>query len=178
MLTRLIDHLKARKITALFTNLTRSGANMESTEAEVSSIMDTWILLRDIEYQGERNRGLYVLKSRGMAHSNEIREFLLTSKGVDLIDVYTGSAGVLTGSARIAQEAKEKAVEELSKEETEGLSRDLERKRKILESQVAALTAEFEAKADVIEHQIAEARKREKVLKEDREEMSKARKAD
>ena len=67
-------------------------SGLESTESEVSSIMDTWILLRDIEIGGERNRGIYILKSRGMAHSNQIREFLITSKGVDIIDVYTGTS--------------------------------------------------------------------------------------
>ncbi len=91
MLTRLIDHLKSKQITAMFTNLTQVKS-LESTEAEVSSIMDTWILVRDIEIAGERNRGIYVLKSRGMPHSNQIREFLLTSKGIDIVDVYTGPA--------------------------------------------------------------------------------------
>ncbi|MBE3115918.1 circadian clock protein KaiC, partial [Candidatus Bathyarchaeota archaeon] len=129
MLTRLIDLLKTKQITAMFTNLTRR-TDLERTEAEVSSIMDTWILLRDIEIGGERNRGIYVLKSRGMAHSNQIREFLLTSKGVDIVDVYTGPAGVLTGSARLSQETLEKAAEESRIEEIERLQRDLERKRK------------------------------------------------
>ena len=121
MLTRLIDYLKAKQITTVFTNLTHL-AGLESKESEVSSIMDTWILLRDIELGGERNRGIYILKSRGMAHSNQIREFLITSKGVDIIDVYTGSAGVLTGSARLAQEIKDEAAEDSRKEEIEKLA--------------------------------------------------------
>ncbi len=151
---------------------------LESTEAEVSSIMDTWILLRDIEIQGERNRGIYVLKSRGMPHSNQIREFLLTSKGIDIVNVYTGPAGVLTGTARFAQESKEKAEEENRKEETERLQRELERKRKVTESQIAALQAEFEAKADEIKKAILQEKQKEKTLTENRQEMSRARKAD
>ena len=177
MLTRLIDHLKSKQITAVFTNLTHM-AGLESTESEVSSIMDTWILLRDIEIEGERNRGIYILKSRGMPHSNQIREFLLTSKGIDIVDVYTGPAGVLTGSARLAQESKEKAEQENRKEETERLQRELERKRKVMESQIAALQAEFEAKADEIKKAIAQEKQKEKTLTENREEMSRIRKAD
>src|SRR5206468_1972502 len=96
--------------TALFTNLASPGeADLERTDLGVSSIVDTWILLRDIELGGERNRGMYVLKSRGMAHSNQIREFLLTDRGIELRDVYVGPEGVLTGSMRLAQEARERA---------------------------------------------------------------------
>ncbi len=112
--------------------------------------MDTWILLRDIEIGGEHNRGIYILKSRGMAHSNQIREFLITSKGIDIIDVYTGPAGVLTGSARLAQEIKDKAMEDTRKEEIEKLQSDLERKRKLMEAQVTALQAEFKAKEEEV----------------------------
>src|ERR1700742_279830 len=83
--------------------------NLEQTDVGISSIMDTWLLLRDIELGGERNRGIYVLKSRGMAHSNQIREFALTNHGIDIRDVYVGPEGVLTGSMRMAQEARERA---------------------------------------------------------------------
>ena len=109
MLIRLIDFLKGKQITTVFTNLTSGGGPTEQTEIGVSSLMDTWLLLRDLELGGERNRSLYILKSRGMSHSNQLREFLLTNQGVDLLDVYLGSEGVLTGSARLAQEAREKA---------------------------------------------------------------------
>jgi circadian clock protein KaiC len=177
MLTRLIDHLKSKQITTMFTNLTHI-ANLDRTESEVSSIMDTWILVRDIEIAGERNRAINVLKSRGMPHSNQIREFLLTSKGVDIVDVYTGLAGVLTGSARLTQEAKEENEKEARKEETERLQRELERRRKLLESQVAALQAEFEAKAEEIQKLIAEENRKEKTQMQNREEMSRLRKAD
>ena len=93
MLMRLIDYLKMQQITTLFTSLTSAGECLEQTEVGISSLMDTWLLLRDIEVDGERNRGLYILKSRGMAHSNQIREFLLTDHGVELLDVYLGPAG-------------------------------------------------------------------------------------
>ncbi len=111
ILTRLIDYLKMKKITTFLTDLTRSESNLEHTSEEISSLIDTWLLLRDIELNGERNRGLYILKSRGMAHSNQIQEFLLTNEGIDLVDIYTGTGEVLTGSARAAQEASEKANE-------------------------------------------------------------------
>jgi circadian clock protein KaiC len=177
MLTRLIDYLKAKQITAMFTNLTHLGG-LESTETEVSSIMDTWILLRDIEISGERNRGIYILKSRGMAHSNQIREFLITSKGVDIIDVYTGPAGVLTGSARLSQEVKDKQEEDLHREEMEKVQRDLERKRKLMEAQVTALQAEYAAQEEEVKQLINQEKRREKTLFENREEMGRMRKED
>jgi len=177
MLTRLIDYLKAKQITAIFTNLTHLAA-LESTESEVSSIMDTWILLRDIELGGERNRGIYILKSRGMAHSNQIREFLITSKGVDIVDVYTGPAGVLTGSARLSQEIKDQLVEDTRKEEVEKLQRDLERKRKLMEAQVAALQAEFLSKEEEFKQLLNQEKRREKTVIENRKEMGRIRKED
>jgi DNA-binding XRE family transcriptional regulator len=133
---------------------------VESTESEVSSIMDTWILLRDIELGGERNRGIYVLKSRGMAHSNQIREFLITSKGIDVVDVYTGPTGVLTGSARLNQEIKDQETEESHKNEILRLQRDLERQRKLTEAQVTAIQAEFTAKEDELNQLINQEKRR------------------
>ncbi|MCX5883554.1 MAG: circadian clock protein KaiC, partial [Deltaproteobacteria bacterium] len=109
ILTRLIDYLKMKKISTFLTDLTHFIGSLEHTSEEISSLIDTWLLLRDIERNGERNRGLYILKSRGMAHSNQIQEFLLTNQGIDLIDIYTGSGEVLTGSARATQGAEEKA---------------------------------------------------------------------
>lgn len=108
MLTRLIDFLKSSRVTAMFTSLTsgKNGGSPEQSEAGVSSMIDTWILLREMELNGERNRGLYIVKSRGMAHSNRVREFLFTRNGIRLVPVYMGMSGVLTGSARLAQEAR------------------------------------------------------------------------
>lgn len=99
MLMRLIDFLKTHQITALCTSLTGGGATLEHTDTAVSSLIDTWLLLRDVEAGGERNRAMYILKSRGMAHSHQIREFLLTDRGVDLREIYVGPGGVPTGSA-------------------------------------------------------------------------------
>ncbi|HEV7668964.1 MAG TPA: circadian clock protein KaiC [Thermoanaerobaculia bacterium] len=145
MLLRLIDFLKSEGITAFLVSLTSGGGALERSEVEISSLIDTWLLLRDIEAGGERNRGLYVLKSRGMNHSNQIREFRLTDRGIDLLDVYVGSEGVLTGSLRAAQEAREQTGEATRKRETERRQRELERRRVTLEAQIAALRADAEA---------------------------------
>ena len=145
MLVRLIDFLKMNLITAFMTSLTVGGRNLEHTEINMSSLVDSWLLMRDIEIGGERNRGLYILKSRGMAHSNQICEFLLTDHGIELLDVYVGSEGVLTGSARIAMEANEKAAQLARKQEIERKQLELERKRKSLESKIELLRFEFEA---------------------------------
>jgi circadian clock protein KaiC len=142
---RLIDHLKMHQITAFFTSLTSGNSTLEHTDIFVSSLIDTWLLLRDIEIGGERNRGMYVLKSRGMAHSNQIREFLLTDEGIVLRDVYVGMEGVLTGSARLAQEARDNSEKSRLSQAIEQRKLNLERKRKTLEAQIAALRLEFEA---------------------------------
>ena len=109
MVTRLVDYLKAQLITSLFVSLTQGGHALQQSEAAMSSLMDSWLLLQDFQGNGERNRVLYVLKARGMAHSNQVREFLISYRGVDLVDAYIGPSGVLTGSARAAQDALEKA---------------------------------------------------------------------
>ncbi len=148
MLTRLIDFLKSEGITAVFTDLTAAEFNLEKTDVGVSSLMDTWLLLRNLEHNGERNRGLYVIKSRGMAHSNQIREFVITDDGVELLDVYTGPGGVLTGASRIAQEARDRAEALLRRQAIETRRRSLDRKRRSLEAQIALLNAEFEESED------------------------------
>jgi circadian clock protein KaiC len=143
MLMRLVDFLKTRQITGLFTHLAHSGDPIEQTEVAISSVIDTWLLLKDIEIGGERNRGMYILKSRGMAHSNQIREFLLTDQGVELRDVYVGPEGVLTGSARLTQEAENEASLLIRNQEVELRRIELERKRTTLEAQITMLRAEF-----------------------------------
>jgi len=145
MLLRLVDFLKMKQVTAFFTSLNASGDNMELTDVYISSLIDTWLLLRDIEIGGERNRGLYVLKSRGMAHSNQIREFRLTNQGIELLDVYVGAEGVLTGSARLSQEAKDDAEQLLRQQEIGRKRYGLERKREVMEAQIIALRSGFEA---------------------------------
>ncbi|MEQ1353867.1 MAG: circadian clock protein KaiC, partial [Candidatus Acidiferrum sp.] len=143
MLMRLLDFLKDRQVTALFTTLTSDRAAEEQTEVGISSLADTWILMRDLEFNGERNRCLYVLKSRGMAHSNQIREFLLSRDGVRLLPVYAGAGTVFTGSARLAQEAREKAEESRIQQEIDDKRKLLSAKRNVLESQIAALRSEL-----------------------------------
>ena len=159
MLMRLIDFLKHRQITAVLTSLTSGGTGdwiPENTEVGVSSLMDTWLLLRNIEHNGERNRALFVLKSRGMAHSNQVREFVLSNKGIDLVDAYLGNNMVLTGSARVAQEAQERRAAELRKQDHELRMQQLARKRKTIEAQIAALQAEAEAEAAEINFALAQ----------------------
>ncbi len=148
MVTRLIDFLKSRGITAFVTSLTGAGEPIEETEVGISSLMDTWILLRADEGAGERNRTIYILKSRGMAHSNQVREFRITDRGVDILDAYVGPAGVLTGAARVMQETKDRAVVEAHEQRIEAKRRELDRRRRVLESRIRILNAEFEAEAD------------------------------
>jgi circadian clock protein KaiC len=176
ILTRLIDYLKMKKISTFLTDLTHFTGSLEHTSEEISSLIDTWLLLRDIEVNGERNRGLYILKSRGMAHSNQIQEFLLTNQGIGLIDIYTGSGEVLTGSARAAQAAGEKASELTSRREVERRLRDQERKRNALETKIAALRAEFDVETEEVHLMAEEEQKRQAVLAEDRLEMAHLRK--
>ena len=147
MVTRLIDYLKAGQVTSLFTSLTLGGHALAQSESAMSSLMDAWILLQDFEGNGERNRVLYVLKARGMAHSNQIREFLISDWGIDLVDAYIGVSGVLTGSARVAQGALEKAAVLATQQEAAQLKREVERKRKALDRQISDLRSDYEGEA-------------------------------
>jgi circadian clock protein KaiC len=178
MLTRLVDFLKTQAITAIFTSLTLAGGSLEANEADVSSLMDTWILLKAIEVGGERNRALYVLKSRGMEHSNQIREFVLTNDGLRLLDVYLGPEGVLTGSARVSQEGREKAAGTSRRQHLEGRGRELERKREIFEARMTMLRAEFEVEEEVIQQSISESKLLDAELLQDRGQMVRSREAD
>jgi circadian clock protein KaiC len=176
ILTRLVDYLKMTNITAFFTDLTHYTGNLEHTSEEISSLIDTWLLLRDIELNGERNRGLYILKSRGMAHSNQIQEFLLTSQGIGLIDVYTGSGDVLTGSARATQEAGEKASELTRWREVDRRLREQERKKNALEARITALRAEFDVETQEAQLMAEEEKKKQAVRTADRLDMAHLRK--
>ncbi len=176
MLTRLIDFLKNQQITVLLTNLTtNSGDSLERTDIGISSLVDTWLLLRHIETNGERNRGLNILKSRGMGHSHQIREFLLSDRGIDLVDVYLGPSGVLMGTARQAREAEENAAATIRQEEVERQQRLLETKRKQLEARVAELRSEFELERQELERSIASARAREEAFTSERAVMARMR---
>jgi circadian clock protein KaiC len=154
MLVRLVDGLKARGTTALFTSLTEAGSALEGTATAISSIVDTWILVKTIESDGERNRGLYVLKSRGMPHSNQVREFVITSRGIDLVDVYVGEGRVLTGAARLAQEARDQLQRDARQGERRAQERLLERRRALHREQLARLEAEYESEVLELESRV------------------------
>jgi circadian clock protein KaiC len=178
MLTRMVDFLKTQQITAIFTSLTAGSGSLEANEADISSLMDSWLLLKTIEVGGELNRALYVLKSRGMAHSNQIREFLLTDDGLRLLDVYLGPDGVLTGAARVSQEGREKAAGTSRRQQQETRGRELERKRRIFEARMSMLRAEFEVEEEVLQRSIAELRLIDDELLDDRGKMVRSREAD
>ena len=178
MLTRLIDYLKTHQITAFCTNLISGMAALEATECSVSSVMDTWILLRDLEASGERNRVLYILKSRGMPHSKQVREFVLTDHGVELLDVYLGADGVLTGSARTAQEAKDRAEEAERRQEMERRQALAAGRRAALEAQVAALQAEILTEETALQAMLAEESRRESQRDAERTKLAIRRSAD
>jgi circadian clock protein KaiC len=178
MLIRLIDFLKQKGITGFLTNLTSGVDAIEKTDVEISSIVDTWLFVRDIELGGERNRALYVLKSRGMHHSNQLREFLLTDHGVDLLDVYAGPEGVLTGSSRLSQEAREKSTMLERQQEAERQRRDRARKREALEARILTLRKEFEVEEEEAAMAGAEEASREEFIMATRDAMASSRGAD
>jgi circadian clock protein KaiC len=149
LLTRQVDFLKARGVTSLFTSLT-SVRESTPVEQQMTSLVDTWLLVKTLEGNGEHNRVLYVQKARGMAHSNQIREFLLTDHGIELSDVYVGPQGVLTGSARQAQEAKEEADGVSWQEDLEQRRVNLERRRQSVDAQTATLWREFDDESDIV----------------------------
>jgi circadian clock protein KaiC len=178
MLLRLVDFLKMKGITAFFTSLTSAADSMELTDVYISSLIDTWLLLRDIEIAGERNRGLYVLKSRGMEHSNQIREFKLTNHGIELVDVYVGPGGVLTGSARLSQESKDNAEQTLQQQEIVRKQIALERKREAMEAQIAMLRSEYEAEESETIKVIGIEKARSEQFVHDKARMTKSRRGD
>jgi circadian clock protein KaiC len=174
MLMRLVDFLKVQQITTVFTSLTH-GSFLEQTEAGISSLMDTWLLVREVELSGERNRTINVIKARGMAHSNQLREMLITDRGIELTEAYLGPSGALTGAARAAQEAQERAAALLRQQETDRRRRDLDRRRKALEARIEALRLEFESETQESERLSAEDAAREMQLLQDRQEMARIR---
>jgi circadian clock protein KaiC len=175
MLIRLIDFLRKKHITAFMVSLS-TGGELETTEEGLSSMVDTWLLLRDIELGGERNRLIYVLKSRGMAHSNQVREFLITSKGIKLEEAYLGAAGVLTGSARLNQESRERVEKQLAKEEVQRKKLTLAHRRKAIEAQIEALRAGFKTDEEEFERFVANDGAKERQIEHERAAMAKSRK--
>ena len=178
MVTRLIDYLKAGQVTTLFTSLTQGGHILQESESAMSSLMDSWLSLQDFEGNGERNRVLYVLKARGMAHSNQIREFLISDHGIDLVDAYIGVSGVLTGSARVAQGALEKAAVLADQQEAAQLKREVERKRAALERQISGLRSDYETEAVELRRIAEQVGTRTFVLGTERAESGRLRQAD
>jgi circadian clock protein KaiC len=178
MLTRLIDFLQNEQITVLFTALTLKTVPYEQTDEEISSLVDAWLLVKDIEFNGERNRGLYVMKSRGMKHSNQVREFIITDTGLDLVNVYLGPEGVLTGSARETQQLQEETGAVLREHAVSRKDREIERKRLVLESKIAGLKEEFESIQDELNKTYVEDELRKDVLEKNRQQMTRSRHKD
>jgi circadian clock protein KaiC len=175
LLLRMLDILKTRGITTMFTSLTSSSERVAQSDFGLSSLMDTWISLVDIESNGERNRGLYSLKSRGMSHSNQIREYLLTGEGVKLIEAYVGVAGVLTGSARLAREAQERAEAQQQREEALHRRREITSRRAATKRQIAELHAEIGTQDADLARLVAQEEQRETVRETDRAAMGASR---
>jgi circadian clock protein KaiC len=171
--------MKMKGITALCTDLNSgSGILNQQTDIGISSLVDTWLLLQVSESFGERNRCLYILKSRGMEHSSQIREFCLTDNGAKLVDVYIGSGGVLTGSARVVQEARQKSENLVRRQELERKQRDIERKKAMIEAQIVVLRTGFEAEKDELERSIDKERLYQAVLTEETQAIARARQSD
>ncbi|MEP6703720.1 MAG: circadian clock protein KaiC [Acidobacteriota bacterium] len=176
MMVRLVDFLKTQQITAVLLNLHTGSDSFEDTDIGISSIVDTWIYLRDIESGGERNRGVYILKARGTAHSNQIREFLITKEGVHLRPAYIGPEGVLTGSARLTQETRDREAARALEEEILRRRRSLEGRRKGLEAQIEALTSELEVATEEEQIILRVENERKSQVTADREAMAISRK--
>jgi circadian clock protein KaiC len=175
ILIRLIDFLQNEQITVMFTALTLNGNHQSQTDEDVSSLVDTWLSVRDIEYNGERNRGIYIMKSRGMKNSNQVREFLITDEGIEIIEVALGSDGVLIGSARTAYELEKATNEALRERELERKNKEIERKKTIVDEKILSLRSEFELAKDELTRIYAEGELKKEILEKNRKEMMRLR---
>jgi circadian clock protein KaiC len=171
MLIRLIDFLQSEQITVFFTALTLNTIVNEQTDEGVSSLVDAWLLVRDIESNGERNRGMYIMKSRGMKHSNQVREFVISDDGLDLVDVYLGPEGVLTGSAREAQQLLETTGQVLRSHAVNRKDLEIQRKRKVLEAKIASLHEEFESVQDELNKSYIEEDLKKEIMEKNRSQI-------
>ena len=178
MLVRLQDLMKEREITCIYTDLITGDINTRQAEVYISSMIDTWIMLRNMEFNGERNRSLTIIKSRGMPHSNQLREFKFSDKGIDLIAPYIGPAGVLMGSAKVIQEAKDKAQITDVEREIEHKRTLLAEKRREYEARRAALEAEFHTEEATLAKSIEQAKQDLEIIGLDRSVMARERKAE
>lgn len=176
MLARLFDFFKSKQITLLCTSLTAENESEQQSEVGISSLIDTWLLVRNLEVNGERNRGLYILKSRGMAHSNQVREFVLSRKGIQLINAYVGLGTVLTGSARLAQEARERAEALAARQQMQARQHEIEREQAVIEDQITALRARLKAGKENLKQMRMESSLRAKALAGGQAEISTLRK--
>lgn len=172
LLTRLIDFLQSQQITVMFTALALNDNKTEQTDEGVSSLVDVWILVRDIESNGERNRGLYVMKSRGMKHSNQVREFVITNEGLKLVEVFLGPEGVLTGSARVTQQLMERTSEAIRDHAVSRKDREIERKRLVLESKISTLKEEFESLQEELNKSYIEEELKKTIFEDNRKELT------
>lgn len=174
LILRVVDFIKARGATAFFTALNPED-DQQATSIAISSLVDTWLMVRNVETNGERNRVLYILKSRGMAHSNQVREFLITGKGVRLRDVYLGAGTVLTGSARVAREAEERREE--SRKKYEERRRELAMRVSVaaLEAKIAALRARKDMVARELAETVDEGAARLQAVSSQREDLKRSR---
>jgi circadian clock protein KaiC len=175
MLVRLIDFLQEEQISVMFTALSLNTIVSEQTDEGVSSLVDSWLLVRDIEFNGERNRGLYVMKARGMKHSNQVREFVISDDGLNLIDVYLGPEGVLTGSARMQQILLEQTGQAIHTQSIGRKDREIARKRKVLEAKIASLNTEYESVEEELNKVYLEEELKKQILEKSREEITKLR---
>ena len=178
MLVRLIDFLQEEQVTVMFTALTLNNIVNEQTDEGVSSLVDAWLLVRDIEFNGERNRGMYIMKSRGMKHSNQIREFIITDNGLDLVEVYVGPEGILTGSAREAEKIKEETGVALQDYAIIAKDREVSRKRKVLEAKISSLQTEFESVEEELNKIYLQEELKKQVMEKTRQEITRIRKGE
>ncbi|MEG4856186.1 circadian clock protein KaiC [Microcoleus sp. K1-B6] len=174
---RLIDYLKSKQITVFMTNLTAGDADHdhEQTEVGVSSLMDTWLELQTIKVNGERNRIIYALKSRGMMHSNQVREFIVTNQGVKLVEVYLGDGKVLTGTERLNQEIKEESAAKKRRHNFEQKKREYEQEKKIVQAQINALQMQLLNRDAELDLLLEEQQEEEKAVLEHRTFMGRLR---
>ena len=172
MLMRLLDFLQNENITVLFTALVYDKDNSVQTDEGISSIVDAWVQVQDLENNGERNRGIYIMKSRGMSHSNQVREFVITNNGLELVDVYLGPEGILVGSARQAQELQEATGAEMRTYAATRKDRELDRKKTVLEAKIASLKEEFESMRDELNKTFIEEQLKKEIMERNRDQLT------
>ena len=151
MLAHFVDFLKGKNITTLFTAaITLESIKANPSDEGISAMMDTWILVRDIELNSERNRGIYVLKSRGMNHSTQVREFIITDDGIALLPIYVSSRGILTGTSKLEEKLKEEQERKLFEKKIKIREQEIEKKREIMENNISLLKTEFDSEVEIL----------------------------